>query len=465
MDTEKYNQKLLTLAIPTYNRASILDRALYIIRSQLEAVGDYVEFIVSDNCSPDNTKEIVQGYIESGMPINYIRNKSNIGPSRNIVNCYKMAQGKYVWVLSDDDYLSEKALEFVVNILNSHKDYGLIFYTLNYPGSPGFTEYNSRKDFFQKIDYMILWISGNILRRQYYEDFPFEKYINEKTIDWNTSAHLSIHVLMKAEYNVYINERIISVAGHGGKTSGGVNIFQIGSDLLKIIKSQMKILKIGRKCYEKNKYIIFNGLLKIFIENIYFKKQRHDYKLEKTWKLLFKNYWYLPYFYGFFIRTFFSYRRYNFNKKLKKRIRWINRKWKGINDPYLKRRFNWRYKNFFNDTIQANWFNHEKVLVGHSTSGDLHIYGDCASIAKLCIGNNCIIGEGVQFFLSMAGENIAEAIFKGDILIGDNVKIGNSAIIYPGVHIGDNVIIYPGSVVTESVTANAKVSGNPAKKK
>jgi serine acetyltransferase len=51
----------------------------------------------------------------------------------------------------------------------------------------------------------------------------------------------------------------------------------------------------------------------------------------------------------------------------------------------------------------------------------------------------------------------------GKIVVGDNVYIGNCALIMPGVTIGDNVIIGAGSVVTKSIANGMIVGGNPAR--
>jgi maltose O-acetyltransferase len=49
------------------------------------------------------------------------------------------------------------------------------------------------------------------------------------------------------------------------------------------------------------------------------------------------------------------------------------------------------------------------------------------------------------------------------VIIGDNVWIGERAIILKGVNIGDNAIVAAGSVVTKSIPNNSLVAGNPAK--
>jgi glycosyltransferase involved in cell wall biosynthesis len=127
----------------------VFERSLSIICPQIKRFRDDVEFIISDNCSPDNTTEVVKYYIDEGMPVRYIKNDYNLGSSLNIINCYKMAKGKYVWVLGDDDYLTEDAIGFIINILRNDKDYGLLFYSICCEGS-GFTEYKDKKGIFCK---------------------------------------------------------------------------------------------------------------------------------------------------------------------------------------------------------------------------------------------------------------------------------------------------------------------------
>jgi virginiamycin A acetyltransferase len=58
---------------------------------------------------------------------------------------------------------------------------------------------------------------------------------------------------------------------------------------------------------------------------------------------------------------------------------------------------------------------------------------------------------------------LSEMPFKGDTVIGNDVWIGQNAVILPGVHIGDGAIIGANSVVGSDVAPYAIVIGNPAK--
>ena len=57
----------------------------------------------------------------------------------------------------------------------------------------------------------------------------------------------------------------------------------------------------------------------------------------------------------------------------------------------------------------------------------------------------------------------SEMPFKGDTVIGNDVWIGQNAVILPGVHIGDGAIIGANSIVGSDVDPYTIVVGNPAK--
>ncbi len=84
----KMSQKLLTIAIPTYNHSKDLSICLEHIVKQFKQYQTDVNLIISDNASLDNTPDIVTPYLDQNLPIKYIRNKSNIGPDLNFLQCF-----------------------------------------------------------------------------------------------------------------------------------------------------------------------------------------------------------------------------------------------------------------------------------------------------------------------------------------------------------------------------------------
>lgn len=86
---------------------------------------------------------------------------------------------------------------------------------------------------------------------------------------------------------------------------------------------------------------------------------------------------------------------------------------------------------------------------------------------RIVIGDQCAISWNVtimdsDFHEYYASEGVIPEKTK-EVIIGNNVWIGNNVLILKGVTIGDNAIIAAGSVVTKNVPNGTVVAGNPAK--
>lgn len=103
---------------------------------------------------------------------------------------------------------------------------------------------------------------------------------------------------------------------------------------------------------------------------------------------------------------------------------------------------------------------------------------------KLVIGKFCQIAAGVEFIMNGANHQMnaittfpfytlegwdmkppakADLPFKGNTIIGNDVWIGQNAVILPGVHVGDGVIIGANSIVGSDIDPYTIVVGNPAR--
>lgn len=114
-------EPLLSICIPTYNRASTLNRLLDSIIIQLaqETAGS-IEIIISDNNSDDNTADIVARFSKSGVSITYVRNDENIGFGRNLTQAISKARGKYCWLIGSDDVSHKNSLNIITNCIRSN---------------------------------------------------------------------------------------------------------------------------------------------------------------------------------------------------------------------------------------------------------------------------------------------------------------------------------------------------------
>jgi glycosyltransferase involved in cell wall biosynthesis len=123
---------LLTIFIPTYNRSSLLDECLRIIYDELMALDtalqNQVEIVVSNNCSTDNTEEVVRNYQRLLPSVRYNYNEANLGADANIGLALKFSNYKYLWIIGDDDHIEKGALKTL--LLELEKAYPSVI--LNY---------------------------------------------------------------------------------------------------------------------------------------------------------------------------------------------------------------------------------------------------------------------------------------------------------------------------------------------
>jgi glycosyltransferase involved in cell wall biosynthesis len=114
----------VSVCIPTYNSEYFLPEAIQSVLKQ--SFTDY-ELIVIDNCSADNTQELMQNYINADPRICYLRNSDNKGMVKNWNLCLEKAKGEYIKFLFADDLLaSEDAIKEMVSVLDRNPSVSLV---------------------------------------------------------------------------------------------------------------------------------------------------------------------------------------------------------------------------------------------------------------------------------------------------------------------------------------------------
>lgn len=123
--------KLLTIAIPTFNRASKAYAQAEGLLSQVAngAFGEDVEILVCDNASTDDTKTVLEPLLlESGQT--YSCNPRNLGLVGNYCRCLELSQGLFTWVVGDDDEIHEGAVEKITTALKGSPQLNVLFLNL-----------------------------------------------------------------------------------------------------------------------------------------------------------------------------------------------------------------------------------------------------------------------------------------------------------------------------------------------
>lgn len=111
---------LLSICIPTYNRARILGETLTCFVQNPE-FDDDVEIVISDNCSTDDTGAVARMFSEKYRNVRYFRNEENV-LDRNFIHVLDRAEGQYLKLLNDWVYMDVDSLLFMKQRLREHLD-------------------------------------------------------------------------------------------------------------------------------------------------------------------------------------------------------------------------------------------------------------------------------------------------------------------------------------------------------
>ncbi|MFN7875460.1 MAG: glycosyltransferase family 2 protein [Pirellula sp.] len=124
---------LLTIGIPTYSRADLLDLCLASVLPQVEESGALVECVVSDNASIDHTAQVLAKYKSRFPCLKVFRNETNIGIIGNITKTSsELASGDYILLIGDDDVLTAGAITKILRQLQSEPKPDMIALNVGY---------------------------------------------------------------------------------------------------------------------------------------------------------------------------------------------------------------------------------------------------------------------------------------------------------------------------------------------
>lgn len=117
------NEPLISIIIPTYNRADLLPRS---IESVLNQTYKNFELIIVDDKSTDESLKVIKKYLNEDKRIKLIKHSKNLGGSIARNTGIKESKGKYVaFQDSDDEWLPEK-LELQVKKILKNKEIDVV---------------------------------------------------------------------------------------------------------------------------------------------------------------------------------------------------------------------------------------------------------------------------------------------------------------------------------------------------
>ena len=454
---------VLSICIPTYNRAEYLQASLEcIVRDETFLNSNDIQIIISDNCSEDNTQSVCEKFV-SKYPekIKYVRQAENIG-DKNYLKALSLAEGKYSKLSSDTIFYNYNYLSKIVNLLKN-SDVNVIFFRNNkISGSDIEVQYfKNADDLFGELTYKIACIDGLCVKTEEYKKLNSPERFSQ-------TGFAQVDIIARLTENTGAN--VVS-----GKTMEIINI-QKNSDYnipklfgINLIDTLIELVKenlISKKTFE-----IF--IKKNLTENINIAYNCSCNK-DGYFKYLMKYYKFKPYFYGSYLKNLFKILASNIYAVEKRDKYKVIRLFKKIKISTKQNK-----KIFKNNSLSiCDLENADKVVAGNYSYGEIWAFFHSKYPYKLYIGNYCSIAPDVKFIVGsdhpykglttfpvkvkILGDDY-EASSKGNIVVEDDVWIGANSIILSGVKISQGAIIAAGSVVTKDIPPYAIAGGNPAK--
>ncbi len=207
-------QHLVTIAIPTYNRAEFLKTA---IESCLVQKYINIEVLIIDGGSTDNTESVVKSYKDSRIV--YTKNEINIGMMGSWNRSIQLAKGKYIVILGDDDILHSNFISETMKIYNKYPKLGFVFAHANKMDVKGNYLMRWGYDFtpsgyLSGLDYLFYTIkygccltnsSTMICNKSVYDKVGlYEAEFAKNTFDFN------MYIKIAAKYDVYFLDKILT---------------------------------------------------------------------------------------------------------------------------------------------------------------------------------------------------------------------------------------------------------------
>ncbi len=121
---QKTNQPLLSICIPTFNRAEILRETLAHLAETLDTS---VDIVVSNNCSSDHTVDVLEDFKKKWERFRYVRLDKEVFMTENAIVAVSMATGKYMYMFCDDDRVVIEGLNKAVKMMEEREDIVAVF--------------------------------------------------------------------------------------------------------------------------------------------------------------------------------------------------------------------------------------------------------------------------------------------------------------------------------------------------
>ena len=190
---KKENKINVSVVVPNYNYEAFLVERIYSILSQTEKIH---ELIILDDCSKDNSRELIDQIVEKLKPyinIQKVYNEQNSGIAfKQWQKGFNLAKGDYVWIAEADDYCDKNMLKVLLKAVKKDPKISIAYVDTAFMDKNG-------KIFLKSIRPEIDIRKTGHWNHSYINEG--EKELNEYTFLNCTIANVSSAIIKKGQYD------------------------------------------------------------------------------------------------------------------------------------------------------------------------------------------------------------------------------------------------------------------------
>ncbi len=275
---------LLSLCIPTYNRADHLEVTLKSIceQSEFNSTQD-IEIVISDNNSSDHTESVSKHFVDLyGERIKYFKNTTNIADLNFEL---ALSRGKGALLKLNNDTLSHRknSLAEILQTVRNNIDKKPVIFFSNGQTRSGITQkFNDLDSFLTHISFYCTWIGGFCIWKNDFDQFDnFSRYASKQLMQ----ADVLLRLVDKKRASVVNDKKLFKTAL---RTHGGYDFLNVFfTNYISILEECVRKQRISERTFSNEK-------LKVLIYHIcpWVARSKQKYKacydVSEHWNYLFR---------------------------------------------------------------------------------------------------------------------------------------------------------------------------------
>jgi len=282
------NNPLLSICIPTYNRAEHLKETILSIVNQKRFVEtNDVEIVISDNNSNDETPKIISDFVKIyGEKIRYYKNQSTTLAEINFEMVLSYGKGIYLKLNNDTLKHIDGSLDKMIEVINENKTSRNILYFLNGVSKTGGKICYGFDSFIKNVSFYVTWIAiFGIWREDLTKVKDFSRYANLQLSQTDVMFRI-----MDYKENVFINNDILFISIHPN-TKGGYDLLTVFLDnYFFLLTEQLNKGKLTNETFIKEKRKLLFHFIRPMLAYIKIYPKRYYFECKKKYERIFNHY-------------------------------------------------------------------------------------------------------------------------------------------------------------------------------